>query len=625
MKKLIRQFLLILALMLLVTPVLSGCAKASKEVSESSDDDSDEDESSSKKKKKKKDKDKDKDKEKKQADSKVDLSTDESIRAYLAGEWTLIDRNTGDEAAVLTIEKDGCFEFERLRNGDKGSGTLSFEYMVAGEGDAPDFYRIEFDDIEELLPEDYELYDGEPTYSSGLYHIGSGVDADYFYMEEIGNGDTIVSDYALNVNEDLKDYEQWTNSWFFVRKNNGRDENAPKTDETFYAWIWERTASEVFLQEMDPNEYRAYGEYNDRAYTAGYFTEQEDIAVNRYALSDNVDLTDLSYFSGWDEDHPLGMYEVSVDSEGVVTSLRDVRIEMYGIYDMGYAEPEISIDGMTFKYNNSEFDVRDAAVGANAIMDYQIVGDWVILDCHVNPDYGLYVFFNMYYADFVYVIQGANLTWQGDDLSTAVYSLYNDVYDFWGNEIGWVEEGILSDLRYKDDHTIEAEFSFLDGNDKERTDTQEFEYEPEDQAFFAYLEYMMGDNAGFDRLMALAPDNAVAYVMVNPPYILDQFSYLAPDEEAEGLDILGVVSLFDHQTIHIESKDPDGEGNNEGYLQGFDDMRRTESEFIKITVPEGMPTETLVVYSEDNSDARWDIWTISGKKVQIGTFVTADW
>ena len=621
MKKQFKRLLIILAMLLLLLPTMSACSKDSKEVSESTSDE-DEDDSKDRDTEKKKKKKKDKDKEKKQADTKVDLGSDDAIRAYLEGEWTLIDRTTGKDAATLTVKKDGSFTFERLRDGSNGSGTLLFDYFVAYEDEAPDMYSIEFDGIEGLLPDDYELGEYDAINSSGIYHIGSGVDCDYFYLQEIGNGDTLVSDYAFNVNEDIKDYELWTNNWLFVRPNDGREENDPKTDESFYAWIWEKDGNIAYLQELDPNEYLTYSEYTDRAYMGGYFSEQDDIAVNCYELADDLDLSEISYDSMLDSDNPLGMYYVTVDGTGIITALDDVEIEMYGIYDMGYAEPDISIDGMTFNYNNCSFDMTELVPAANAIMDYYVVGDWVILDLHVNPHFGVYELFNMYYGDFVYGINGANLTWQGDDLSTAVYTLYNEIYDLWGHQIGHIDEAELMGVTFIDDHTIEADCWKINDDGEEETFTEQFEYENTDRSLMPCVEFLMGNDRALKKLGEEAPDNAVAYVMVNPPDLLPEITNAY--DEGEGLDVLGLVSLIDNQNMHIESIDPDESGNNQRYMDENTDLYKGASRFFRITVPEGIPVESLVLESKEYGTVIWDIATLSGKSPQIGAFITAD-
>ena len=291
--------------------------------------------------------------------------------------------------------------------------------------------------------------------------------------------------------------------------------------------------------------------------------------------------------------------------------------------DKEQAEPEISIDGMTFNYNNCSFDMTEYVPAANAIMDYYVVGDWVILDLHVNPHFGIYEFFNMYYADFVYEIQGANLTWQGDDLSTAVYTMYNEICDLWGRQIAHIDEAELMGVTFVDDDTIEADCWKINDEGKEETYTEEFEYENNDKALLSCVEYYMGNDRALDRLIKEAPENAVAYVMVNPPAIITERADIS-DDDGDGLDILGVVSLKDVQTMHIESKDPDESGNNQRYMDRFTDLNKGGSEFIRITVPEGIPTESVVLESKEYGTNIWDIATISGKSPQTGTFITAE-
>ena len=78
----------------------------------------------------------------------------------------------------------------------------------------------------------------------------------------------------------------------------------------------------------------------------------------------------------------------------------------------------------------------------------------VVMDTYSSeafPNISTYLFYNI--TDglidyFEYQIDGANLIWQGDDLSTAVYQQYNDIYDIWGRPIGHIQEGELYELSF---------------------------------------------------------------------------------------------------------------------------------------------------------------------------------
>ena len=107
---------------------------------------------------------------------------------------------------------------------------------------------------------------------------------------------------------------------------------------------------------------------------------------------------------------------------------------------------------------------------------------------------------------FEYSIEGANLIWQDDDLSTAVYSQYGQIYDFWGNHIGSCYESEIMELSFKDDTTIEATCLVIDQNGEDKEITEEFEYEPCDKPALVYYEYLLGGPRQYRRLKELAGD-----------------------------------------------------------------------------------------------------------------------
>ena len=66
--------------------------------------------------------------EKPEISEKIDLGTKHGIRSYLEGDWSLLDRDTGEDYGTLSLRKDGSFEFTRLSDKAEGSGKISFEY-----------------------------------------------------------------------------------------------------------------------------------------------------------------------------------------------------------------------------------------------------------------------------------------------------------------------------------------------------------------------------------------------------------------------------------------------------------------------------------------------------------------
>ena len=268
-----------------------------------------------------------KDSEKKQEDKEnIDLGTQRSIRSYLAGDWSLLDRKTGENYGALSIAKDGSFEYTRLSDNAKGRGSLYFENTMSEAGEAPDGFRLEFRDCKDLVPDGMELYDDEGT--SEIFHIGIIGDEDYLYLKEIGNGDTVVSMYVFNVDEAPDGFTQWGNNWLFYRQNNKEYNAKVIKDDTFYAWAWEidDESDGVWLQPMTKHEYETFDDYSNRKFTGAYFSETEDIDAAYYELTGRTDLDGIVNRADWDSGYPLMMCEVTTDSKGIIKTFSTISI-----------------------------------------------------------------------------------------------------------------------------------------------------------------------------------------------------------------------------------------------------------------------------------------------------------
>ena len=505
----------------------------------------------------------------KRAGTEFDLGTNEDIQSFLAGEWTLLDRSSGEDFAVMTVEEDGKFKFERLPDSATGTGTIWFDYMTAYEDEEPDMFYMEFDSIKDLVPRGDELYadtqDSDET--SGIFHIGCFEEEDYLYLKEIGNGDSAISMYVLNVDGAPDGIVQWKNDWLFYRDNGGRSEVSRPDDDTFYAWAWEidDDGEGVWLQPMNENEYETVDDYSNRNFLGGYFNETEDLGVAYYAFADDADLSGIFMRKEWDSGYPLMMCEVELDDDGDIESLIDVDMALYNVYDLGPVEPEYSYEGTVFTINGVDIDVRDQVPAITAIMDCKRVGDWIIIECHINPHTSAYEFYNINDGNisyFQYEIVGTSLTWQGDDLSTAVYARDDQVFDFWGHCIGSIGEGEIYDLKIINGTTVEATCLAVDDTGREKEFVEKFEYEPCDRAVLSYYEYLLGNSRQWREFVAGAPANASALVIVDPPEKLLERMPWPIDYEEGALDKVAVVSLTDGQEVYIEPKEPGAAGSN---------------------------------------------------------------
>ena len=563
-------------------------------------------------------------KEKKQADAsdRVSLATKEEILSFLAGEWTMLDRDTDEAFALLTIEKDGRFDFVRNEDGASGNGTLTFEHTGQEEGDLPDSFRLGFRNMEDLLPAGVETY-GESDYETGgMFHIGQSPGKDYLYLRELGNGESMISCYVFNTDYDWNSLGDSPMEWLFVRDHENGPEASPVCGDSFYAWAWDcDDAGTLLLQPMDPATFETEEEYSSRRFMGGHFFELEEIGAAYYPTDDDTDTSELVDADTLWKNHPLAMYEVETNDDGSIRSIREVDESFYGIYDLGWVEPEVSYHDMMLSVDGTTIDMTEYAPSATAIMDTQRVGDWLIVDCHVNPHVGLYEFYNLYsgyMGMFEYEIAGSLLTWQGDDLSTGVYAYYNEVHDIWGNLIGEIRDGEIFDLKITKNNTVEAECWKIDEAGNEVSFTEEFEYEPHDRAAWLYFEYLLGGNRQWRRLKEDAGD-ALALVLVNPPLsILNWTPYV--DVEDGTTDVVAAVSLKDGQVFHLESASPDASGTDANYGD-FEDAQRGRAIVYRLSIPEGSVNDRLIIRTPGYPEETWEVGHLSGRVPLISRYL----
>ncbi len=551
-----------------------------------------------------------------------DLSTEAGILAYLEGDWTLYDRENGNDLGVLSVKADGDFQFKRLDKDAKGGGKLSFDYISGQKGEEPDGFSLAFDDVKEFLPEDYTIYGDEGM--GGLFHVGAFGDEDYLYLKEIGNGDSVVSMYVFNPDEEY-DPGNWQTEWFLYRKAKGEDSTDTLKNDTFYAWAWERDESGLWLQSMKEHEYEAYSEYSNTKFTGGYFNETDDIRISYYELGSDLDYSGIVHTDRLERDYPLAMYKVTVDKNSVITELSEVDIEMYNVYDMGELEQEFDYKGKDFIINGVEVDMSEFVPATDAIIDCMQVGEWIIVECHINPHKSVYEFHNIpngLVSYFEYEITGTKLTWVDDDLSTAVYERDNCIYDFWGHMIASVDSNEeIGRIRITGPTTVSADVRVYGENGELTEEKRDYEYEPCDKAVLTYFESLLGGDRQLRKLLKDAPANAAALIIVNPPEkILEKMPY--PITYTEGAyDRVAVVSLKDNAKVFIESMEPDASGKNER-SETFD-VNKGNCTVFEVTVPEGAPSNEVVVKTDGLGEVYWNIWQLSGRTPQMSTYIIA--
>jgi len=114
------------------------------------------------------------------------------------------------------------------------------------------------------------------------------------------------------------------------------------------------------------------------------------------------------------------------------------------------------VHGTTFLYDSTEYDLSQRNSAINAITNQYQIGDYLIFEGHTGPQNGVYCIFNTVTQTFEPDIQGANLTWYGNDIRSIVYSFWSDVYAYDGTLLASLplnEGDHINGLRYLDDPT----------------------------------------------------------------------------------------------------------------------------------------------------------------------------
>lgn len=212
---------------------------------------------------------------------------------------------------------------------------------------------------------------------------------------------------------------------------------------------------------------------------------------------------------------------------------------------------EYSHDDRSFTVNGRVYDVTELDDGANAVMDVWQSGDWVIADCHISPHFGMYYFVNIFTGEIDKKIMGANLTWFGDDITTAVYSVMGDVYNFKDHVVCMLGDDEVYDIKYNStgDQII---INTLGGN------TYTEYVDNEDTAMYRYADYLRHPTEDrWNKFMEEAPEGAVAFVMDTPPWDVAALLLNPIELTTDTPECFYVVSLEDGTDVRLARGDMD--------------------------------------------------------------------
>ena len=568
----------------------------------------------------------------------VDITSEDAVFGFLAGDWLLQDTVGGKDIGRLTISSTGGLVYERLSDGLKCEGNmfLSRYADLIGDGDRDSdkngltSYEFSFYNIPDgfYIPET-SYQNPEKETAGGNFYIGSGDGEDYLYLTFIGNGDSFIFyemfQDADRIMDEMKESDNYyvQADWVLHRDNGGADTSVLPAAGEFYAWAWKQADNTLLLQPMESHTYEAYEDYTFRHYTAGYFEEKDNITLGEYHLTDDTDMNMVLYKDNVRTEYPLRMYKVDADMSGNIRSLEELSFSYYGIYDMGDLKPEFDYDpsGLTFTYNDVEYDLADYDTVSNAIMDMYQVGEWIVIETHVNPHVGQYYMLNTYTGNIERVIVGAGLTWRGDDITTAVYSEYDTIYNYKGHIIGKTDGGNeVYDLSFGEDGplVVAEDFSGRKYNLDEATG---------DEAMYRYATYLRHPNAStWNDFMAYAPDDAIAFIIENPPVDVNYcLSHIYQVDDTS--DQIYVAALNEYTGVAVDSGEADYDSN--GNLK-WTSKALIDNETIRlgdylgygVTIPEGVPNKCIHVSVKDKG-GMYPITPVTGQADISSTFVRA--
>ena len=136
-------------------------------------------------------------------------------------------------------------------------------------------------------------------------------------------------------------------------------------------------------------------------------------------------------------------------------------------------EKQIAISDVYFTYGEKQYDLSERNGSINEITDCFQIGEYLVLEGHTGPKHNVYCVFNTHTETFETDIAGANLTWHGEDIHTAVYAFWNEVFTYDGRllaSLDLTESEYIYALEYSDDGTqIEAEILSNTGDGRTET------------------------------------------------------------------------------------------------------------------------------------------------------------
>ena len=117
------------------------------------------------------------------------------------------------------------------------------------------------------------------------------------------------------------------------------------------------------------------------------------------------------------------------DGELILTS------EVYRWYCVSPRKLTATLDSTTVSFGKKSWDFAGQYPSLSGFEGSETVGNYLVVTGRLGKKNDLYVVFNAIDGTLLKTFPGNNLIWQGDDLSTAVYSYWSDIYALNGTKL----------------------------------------------------------------------------------------------------------------------------------------------------------------------------------------------
>ena len=544
--------------------------------------------------------------------SATSLSNEEEILSFIQGDWRFYDVDKNEEFASISFGADGSFSFEREFDKTTCEGNISFKKTYAGESDAPDDYLVSVTDVKvgESTDTGYSNIDDRST-SGGIFYICSAGDTDYLKLEEVGNGDSyVMMELFRNGPNQAPPYERYNRGCMLVRQREKDVKAEGKKNESFTAYAWKRDDEKtLWLQPMISHQRQDYNEFTERRFIGAYFSPETTEAA-RYELADDLDTSLLLMDKRFESGNPLMMYNFLADESGKIISVSEVDTEIYGAYDLGEGDIEFCIndeeagDGLMFTYNGINIDLTNMGP-ANCLLDCTKVGEKILIEGHINPHNSAYYIFDTNSGDFEEQCYGCNFIYHDGDITTAVFSTWDQVYDYAGDLIGWFDEGEIYDLEFVDDNKAVKAVCYRFEGDEEIEEVKTFEIpDTGTRSMYYYADFIVSRRySAWARFIKDAPEGALGFVIENPPQYMMYRMYNSEVLDEDTDNHLVVAALYDDTVVSVEE-------NGEELMNIT--LRKGECVNLQVVIPEGIPEKNLKIKA-NNEELTFPIGQLSGK------------